>query len=453
MNGIIIALSSTICDIYFEHELPFIYEALELIDSDRKLYFEAQKQIDTHTVRAIVLGYMQGVKKGMQIKRTHKQIEVPVGEETLGRVFNALGFAIDARESKFSKYHTIHKPSLEISKQSGDIEIYETGIKIIDLLSPFIKGGKVGLFGGAGVGKTVLLMEFIHKSVSLHQGVSLFTGVGERIREGHELYEQMKESGVMDKTIMVFGQMNESPGIRYRAPLTALTMAEYFRDEAHKDVLFLIDNIYRFIQAGQEISTLLGRIPSRVGYQPTLSNEIAELEERIASTDEGSITSVQAIYVPADDITDPGVASVFSHLDTSVILSRSRASKGLYPTIDPLESHSKLFDPSIIGEEHYNVAKKVKEMLTKYKELQDIIAMLGMAQLGYKDRLTVMRARKLEKFLTQPFFVTEAFTGREGKNVSLRDTISGCKKIISGEMDELDESQFYMIGAIDEINL
>ena len=342
---------------------------------------------------------------------------------------------------------------LDISKQSGSIEIYETGIKIIDLLSPFIKGGKVGLFGGAGVGKTVLLMEFIHKSISLHQGISLFAGVGERIREGHELYEQMKESGVMDKTIMVFGQMNESPGIRYRAPLTALTMGEYFRDEEHKDVLLLIDNIYRFIQAGQEISTLLGRIPSRVGYQPTLSSEIAELEERIASSKEGSITSVQAIYVPADDITDPGVASVFAHLDTSVILSRSRASKGLYPTIDPLESHSKLFDPEIIGEEHYNVAKEVKEMLTKYKELQDIIAMLGMAQLGYEDRLTVMRGRKLEKFLTQPFFVTEAFTGREGKNVSLKDTIIGCKKIISGEMDALDESLFYMIGAIDEINL
>ena len=453
MSGKIIALSSTVCDIYFEEELPFIYEALVLEDEDKKLYFETQKQIDEHTVRAIALGYMQGVKKGTKVKRTYKKIEVPVGEETLGRVFNALGSTIDGKESSFSKKHSIHNPSLDISKQSGSIEIYETGIKIIDLLSPFIKGGKVGLFGGAGVGKTVLLMEFIHKSISLHQGISLFAGVGERIREGHELYEQMKESGVMDKTIMVFGQMNESPGIRYRAPLTALTMGEYFRDEEHKDVLLLIDNIYRFIQAGQEISTLLGRIPSRVGYQPTLSNEIADLEERIASTKEGSITSVQAIYVPADDITDPGVASVFTHLDTSIILSRSRASKGLYPTIDPLESHSKLFDISIIGKLHYSIAKKVKEILTKYKELQDIIAMLGMAQLSYEDRLTVMRARKLEKFLTQPFFITEAFTGREGKNVSLADTINGCQKIISGEMDEVDESLFYMIGAIDEINI
>lgn len=453
MSGKIIALSSTVCDIYFTDELPFIHEALVLEDGAQKLYFETQKQMDEHTVRAIALGYMQGVKKGTEVKRTYEKIQVPVGKETLGRVFSALGSAIDGKENSFSEKHSIHNPSLEISKQSGGIEIYETGIKSIDLLSPFIKGGKVGLFGGAGVGKTVLLMEFIYKSISLHQGISLFAGVGERIREGHELYEQMKESGIMEKTILVFGQMNESPGIRFRAPLTALTMGEYFRDEEHKDVLLLIDNIYRFIQAGQEISTLLGRVPSRVGYQPTLSNEIADLEERIASTREGSITSVQAIYVPADDITDPGVASVFAHLDTSVILSRSHASKGLYPAIDPLESHSKLFDPSIIGEEHYNVAKEVKGILTKYKELQDIIAMLGMAQLSHEDNLTVMRARKLEKFLTQPFFITEAFTGREGKNVSLADTISGCKKIISGEMDEADESLFYMIGAVDEINL
>lgn len=453
MNGTIIALGSTVCDIYFEDEIPFIYESLVLEDSDRQLYFETQKQMDKHTVRAIALGYMQGVKKGMKVKRTYDKIKVPIGKETLGRVFNALGFTIDGKRDKFSKQHSIHSPSLPIAKQSVDIEIYETGIKIIDLLSPFIKGGKVGLFGGAGVGKTVLLMEFIYKSISLHQGISLFAGVGERIREGHELYEQMKESGVIDKTIIVFGQMNESPGIRYAAPLTALTMGEYFRDEEHKDVLLLVDNIYRFIQAGQEISTMLGRIPSRVGYQPTLSSEIAQLEERIASTKDGSITSVQAVYVPADDITDPGVASVFAHLDTSIILSRSHASKGLYPTIDPLESHSKLLDPLIIGKEHYNVAKEVKKILTKYKELQDIIAMLGMAQLAHEDRLIVSRARKLEKFLTQPFFITKAFTGREGKNVSLKDTIKGCKKIISGEMDDVDESLFYMIGTIDEVNI
>lgn len=453
MEGTIISLSSTVCDIYFNDGIPSIREALVLKDKDRELYFETQKQIDEHTVRAVSLGYMQGVKSGMKVQRTFSHIKVPVGKETLGRVFNALGFPIDGKGGEFPQKNSIHNPSLEISKQEEGIEIYETGIKIIDLLSPFIKGGKVGLFGGAGVGKTVLLMEFIYKSVSLHKGISLFAGIGERIREGHELYEEMKASGVMDKAIIVLGQMNESPGIRYRAPLTALTMGEYFRDEEHKDVLLLIDNIYRFIQAGQEISTLLGRIPSRVGYQPTLSNEIAELEERIASTKKGSITSVQAIYVPADDITDPGVTSVFAHLDTSIILSRSRASKGLYPTIDPLESHSNLLDPSILGEEHYKTAKDVKKMLAKYKELEDIIAMLGISQLSHEDRLTVMRARKLEKFLTQPFFITEAFTGRAGKNVTLKETIHGCRKIISGELDDVDESLFYMIGAIDEINI
>ena len=340
-----------------------------------------------------------------------------------------------------------------MSAQSGSVQIYETGIKIIDLLAPFIRGGKVGLFGGAGVGKTVLLMEFIFKSVRLHHGVSVFAGIGERIREGHELYAQLRDSDVMEKTIMVFGQMNEAPGLRYRAPLTALTMSEYFRDEEGKEVLLLVDNIYRFIQAGQEISTLLGRIPSRVGYQPTLSDEIAELEERIASTQRGSITSVQAVYVPADDITDPGVASVFAHLDTSVILSRAHAAKGLYPSIDPLQSHSKMLDPLVVGEAHFRVAKAVKETLAKYRELQDIIAILGMQQLSHDDRLLVTRARKLEKFLTQPFNVTESFTGRKGKSVPLSETIEGCEKILSGAADAVDESRFYMIGSIDEAGL
>jgi F-type H+-transporting ATPase subunit beta len=453
MNGMIVALNSTVCDIYFEEEIPTVFEILVLKTEDRELYFETRKQLDEHLVRAVALGYMQGVKKGMRVRRTYEPINVPVGEETLGRIFNALGGTIDAKGDAFSHYESVFEPSLGVSAQSGTVKIYETGIKIIDLLAPFIQGGKVGLFGGAGVGKTVLLMEFIFKSITLHHGVSVFAGIGERIREGHELYAQMLESGVMEKTIMVFGQMNEAPGIRYRAPLTALTMSEYFRDKEHKDVLLLVDNIYRFIQAGQEISTLLGRIPSRVGYQPTLSNEIAELEERIASTPEGSITSVQAVYVPADDITDPGVASVFAHLDTSIILSRSYAAKGLYPSIDPLESHSKLLDPLIVGEEHYRVAKEVKEMLAKYKELQDIITMLGMQQLSHEDRLIVTRARKLEKFLTQPFFVTESFTGRKGKSVPLSDTIAGCEKIISGEMDDIDESRFYMIGKIDEADL
>lgn len=450
MNGIIVALNSTVCDIYFEEEAPFIFEVLVLEMPRRKLYFETRKQLEGKLVRAVALGYMQGVKRGMPVQRTHAPLKIPVGKKTLGRVFNALGNTIDTKEAEFSQHRSIFQPSLGVSAQSGNVKIYETGIKIIDLLAPFIRGGKVGLFGGAGVGKTVLLTEFIFKSISLHHGVSVFAGVGERIREGHELYQQMLESGVMDKTIMVFGQMNEASGVRYRAPFTALTMSEYFRDEEHKEVLLLIDNIYRFIQAGQEISTLLGRIPSRVGYQPTLANEIAELEERIASTQEGSITSVQAVYVPADDITDPGVASVFTHLDTSIILSRAYASRGLYPSIDPLASHSKLLDPLSVGEEHYRVAKEVKAMLVKYKELQDIITMLGMQQLSHEDRLTVTRARKLEKFLTQPFFVTESFTGREGKSVTLAQTIAGCKKIMSGEMDELDESRFYMIGEIDE---
>jgi F-type H+-transporting ATPase subunit beta len=453
MQGTIVALNSTVCDICFEEGLPSVFEILTLKMSGRELRFETRKQLDAHHVRAVALGYMQGVKNGMKVERTYERVKIPVGEETLGRVFSALGEPIDDKGGEFEHYRSIFKPSLGVSTQSGSVEIYETGIKIIDLLAPFIRGGKVGLFGGAGVGKTVLLMEFIFKSIALHHGVSVFAGIGERIREGHELYAQMLESGVMDRTIMVFGQMNEAPGIRYRAPLTALTMSEYFRDIEHKEVLLLVDNIYRFIQAGQEISTLLGRIPSRVGYQPTLSNEIAELEERIASTPEGSITSVQAVYVPADDITDPGVASVFAHLDTSVILSRSYAAKGLYPSIDPLESHSKLLDPQIVGEEHYRVAKEVKEMLVKYKELQDIITMLGMQQLSHEDRLIVMRARKLEKFLTQPFFVTESFTGRVGKSVPLSDTIAGCEKILSGEMDEVDETRFYMIGSIDEADL
>ena len=453
MQGTIVALNSTVCDIYFEGEVPSIFEILLLKTDERELGFETRKQLDAHHVRAVALGPMQGVKEGMAVARTQERIRVPVGPETVGRVFDALGRPIDGKGDGFSRSRVVFKPSLEVSEQSGGVQIYETGIKIIDLLAPFIRGGKVGLFGGAGVGKTVLLMEFIFKSVRLHHGVSVFAGIGERIREGHELYAQMRESDVMEKTIMVFGQMNEAPGLRYRAPLTALTMSEYFRDEENKEVLLLVDNIYRYLQAGQEISTLLGRIPSRVGYQPTLSNEIAELEERIASTRRGSITSVQAVYVPADDITDPGVASVFAHLDTSIILSRAHAAKGLYPSIDPLQSHSKLLDPLIVGEEHFRVAKAVKETLVKYRELQDIIAMLGMQQLGPEDRLLVTRARKLEKFLTQPFHVTESFTGRKGKSVPLSETIEGCKKILSGAADLIDESRFYMIGSIDEADL
>ena len=453
MEGRVTSLTGNVCDIYFEQELPKIFEALKIELEDKTIYLETQKQLDSHTVRALALGFLQNVKPGQRVKRLYSALKTPVGEKVLGRVLNVFGEPIDEKESNFDIYEEIHKPSPSISKQSEKIKVYETGIKIIDLLAPFIMGGKVGLFGGAGVGKTVLLMEFIYKTISLYQGISVFAGVGERVREGHELYNEMIKSKVMDKTVMVFGQMNEAPGVRYLTPLTALTICEYFRDKEKKSVLLLIDNIYRFIQAGQEVSTLLGRVPSRVGYQPTLSNEIASIEERITSTKNGSITSVQAVYVPADDMTDPGVTSVFTHLDTSIILSRERASQGFYPAMDPLASHSKLLDPYIVGSDHYETAKAVKETLSKYKELQDIIAMLGIEQLSPQDRKTVMRARKLERFLTQPFFVTEEFTGRHGKNVSLKDTINGCKKILSGEMDDIDEQSFYMIGSIDEIAL
>ena len=453
MEGKVISLTGNVCDIYFEDEIPKIFEALKIELDEKTIFLETQKQLDEHTVRALALGFLQNVKPGQSVKRLYSSLKTPVGEKVLGRVLNVFGEPIDEKESNFDQYEEIHKNSPSISKQSEKIKIYETGIKIIDLLAPFIMGGKVGLFGGAGVGKTVLLMEFIYKTISIYQGISIFAGVGERVREGHELYNEMIKAKVMDKTVMVFGQMNEAPGVRYLTPLTALTICEYFRDKEKKNVLLLIDNIYRFIQAGQEVSTLLGRIPSRVGYQPTLSNEIASIEERITSTKNGSITSVQAVYVPADDMTDPGVTSVFTHLDTSIILSRERASQGFYPAMDPLASHSKLLDPYIVGSDHYETAKAVKETLSKYKELQDIIAMLGIEQLSPQDRKIVMRARKLERFLTQPFFVTEEFTGRRGKNVPLKDTILGCKKILSGEMDEVDEQSFYMIGSIDEITI
>ncbi|WP_281951235.1 F0F1 ATP synthase subunit beta [Nitrosophilus kaiyonis] len=453
MEGKVISLTGNVCDIYFEDEIPKIFEALKIELEEKTIYLETQKQLDEHTVRALALGFLQDVKPGQKVKRLYSSLKTPVGEKVLGRVLNVFGEPIDEKEADFDQYEEIHKNSPSISKQSEKIKVYETGIKIIDLLAPFIMGGKVGLFGGAGVGKTVLLMEFIYKTIALYQGISIFAGVGERVREGHELYNEMIKAKVMDKTVMVFGQMNEAPGVRYLTPLTALTICEHFRDKEKKNVLLLIDNIYRFIQAGQEVSTLLGRIPSRVGYQPTLSNEIASIEERITSTKNGSITSVQAVYVPADDMTDPGVTSVFTHLDTSIILSRQRAAQGFYPAMDPLLSHSKLLDPYIVGSEHYEIAKAVKETLSKYKELQDIIAMLGIEQLSPQDRKIVMRARKLEKFLTQPFFVTQEFTGRKGKNVSLKDTILGCKKILSGEMDDVDEQSFYMIGSIDEITI
>ncbi|NOY39264.1 MAG: F0F1 ATP synthase subunit beta [Nitrospirae bacterium] len=451
--GIIASVQGSTVDVDFPgNNLPAINEAL-LVEGDSRLILEVHRHLSSSTARCIALCATFGIRRNMRVERTFNPLAVPVGRETLGRIINVLGTAIDGLGPLKSKLSfPIHRPSPSLSEQSTRTEVYETGIKVIDLLAPFVKGGKVGLFGGAGVGKTVLLIEFIYKAVRIHSGVSIFAGVGERVREGHELYEEMKRMGVLDNSILVIGQMNEVPGIRFRVALTALSIAEYFRDTEEKDVLLLIDNIYRFVQAGSELSTLLGRMPSRVGYQPTLSSELSELEERITSTESGSITSVQAIYVPADDITDPAVTAVMPHLDTTVILSRDIAAKGIYPAVDALLSRSKMLDRDVVGYSHYDVAREVRETLARYNELQDIIAMLGVEELSPEDRLTVTRARKLEKFLTQPFFLTESFTGRKGRHVALRDTIRGCKEILSGTYDDVDEQAFYMIGGIEEVS-
>jgi len=448
--GKIEQIIGVVVDVSFNDNIPKIYNSLEVNLSDnKKLILEVQKHLGGSMVRTLAMGSTDGLKRGIEVRDTGAGISVPVGEKTLGRIFDILGNAIDGKEEvKSEKKYEIHRPSPKFIDQSTREEILETGIKVIDLICPIVKGGKVGLFGGAGVGKTVLIQEFIHNIAQEHGGYSVFAGVGERTREGNDLYHEMKEGGVIDKVAMVFGQMNEPPGARARVALTGLSMAEYFRDEENKDVLLFIDNIFRFTQAGAEVSSLMGRIPSAVGYQPTLATEMGELQERITSTQSGSITSIQAVYVPADDLTDPAPATTFSHLDSTVVLSRSLSELGIYPAIDPLDSSSTILDPKIIGQEHYDVARGVQKVLQKYKDLQDIIAILGMEELSDEDKLTVMRARKIQKFLSQPFFVAEVFTGSPGKYVKLEDTIKGFKEILEGKHDDKNEGDFYMKGAL-----
>ncbi len=452
--GEILQVIGPVIDVEFNSgNLPEIYDALEVISDDgSKIVAEVQQLLGQNVVRSVAMSSTDGLKRGMKVVNTKSPIKVPVGDGILGRILNVLGQPVDNMgDVKADDYVAIHKPSPSLIEQNTDIEILETGIKVIDLLIPYQKGGKIGLFGGAGVGKTVLIMELIHNIAHEHSGVSVFGGVGERTREGNDLYNEMKDSGVLDKVALIYGQMNEPPGARMRVGLSTLTCAEYFRDVKHQDVLLFIDNIFRFVQAGSEVSALLGRMPSAVGYQPTLSQEVGELQERITSTKDGSITSVQAIYVPADDLTDPAPATTFTHLDASTVLSRNIASLGIYPAADPLESSSRALDPNIVGQEHYSVAKRVLEILQKYKELQDIIAILGMDELSEEDKLTVNRARKIQKFLSQPFFVAEQFSGNKGKYVKLEDSIKGFKGIIEGEYDDVPEVAFYMAGTIEDV--
>ena len=452
--GKITQIIGAVLDIKFnDGELPEINEAIKITRQDGKvLVVEVSSHLGDDTVRCIAMGPTDGLVRGMEAVATGAPISVPVGEKTLGRMFNVLGEPIDNIEAPdVEEYAPIHRPAPEFVEQATEAEILETGIKVVDLLCPYQKGGKIGLFGGAGVGKTVLIQELIRNIATEHGGYSVFTGVGERTREGNDLYYEMKESGVIDKTTMVFGQMNEPPGARMRVGLTGLTMAEYFRDKAGKDVLLFIDNIFRFTQAGSEVSALLGRVPSAVGYQPTLQTEMGALQERITSTKNGSITSVQSVYVPADDLTDPAPATTFAHLDATTVLSRSIVELGIYPAVDPLESTSRILDPRIVGEEHYKVARGVQEILQKYKELQDIIAILGMDELGEDDKLVVSRARKIQRFLSQPFFVAGQFTGLEGKYVPVSETIRGFKEILEGKHDDIPESYFLNAGSIDDV--
>jgi F-type H+-transporting ATPase subunit beta len=440
-------------DVRFEPEfLPNVLDAVIVKVGDREIVAETAQHLGNNLVRCIALDSTDGIVRGMEVKNTGKPITVPVGRETLGRMFNVLGNPIDEKPAPSAKkFYPIHRPAPSFEEREPATQVFETGIKAVDLLAPYPKGGKVGLFGGAGVGKTVIIQELIRNIASQHGGFSVFAGVGERTREGNDLYHEMKESGVLDKTCLVFGQMNEPPGTRLRVGLTALSMAEYFRDEEKQDVLLFIDNIFRFVQAGSEVSALLGRMPSAVGYQPNLATEMGELQERIASTKRGSITSVQAIYVPADDLTDPAPATTFTHLDATTVLSRQIAELGIYPAIDPLDSTSRILDPHVVGEEHYAVARQVQKILQRYRDLQDIIAILGMDELSEEDKLTVSRARKIQKFLSQPFFVAETFTGLKGKYVPLKETIAGFKKIADGLMDEYPEQAFYMVGGIEEV--
>ncbi|MDD6406039.1 MAG: F0F1 ATP synthase subunit beta [Clostridiales bacterium] len=452
-NGKIVQVMGPVVDVEFpDNDLPYIKDALEVDNHGKRCVMEVAQHVGNNTVRCIMLSASEGLSRDMEVVATGSGIKVPVGNQTLGRLFNVLGETIDGKEDLSDTEHwVIHREPPTFENQSPVIEILETGIKVIDLLAPYSKGGKIGLFGGAGVGKTVLIQELIQNIASVHGGYSIFTGVGERSREGNDLWTEMSESGVIDKTALVFGQMNEPPGARMRVAETGLTMAEYFRDVNHQDVLLFIDNIFRFTQAGSEVSSLLGRMPSAVGYQPTLANEMGELQERIASTKEGSVTSVQAVYVPADDLTDPAPATTFAHLDANTVLSRKIVEQGIYPAVDPLESSSRILEADIVGEEHYNVARRVQEILQKYKELQDIIAILGMEELSDEDKLTVTRARKVQRFLSQPFHVAENFTGIPGKYVSLKDTIKGFKMIVDGEMDEYPEWAFFNVGTIEEV--
>ena len=452
-KGKIVQVMGPVVDVEFsDHNLPCIKDALEVDNNGKTCVMEVAQHIGNDTVRCIMLASSEGLHRDMEVTATGAGITVPVGKATLGRLFNVLGEAIDDGKPVESKENwCIHREPPSFEEQSPVVEVLETGIKVIDLLAPYSKGGKIGLFGGAGVGKTVLIQELIRNIATEHGGYSIFTGVGERSREGNDLWTEMKESGVLEKTALVFGQMNEPPGARMRVAETGLTMAEYFRDKEHQDVLLFIDNIFRYVQAGSEVSALLGRMPSAVGYQPTLANEVGELQERIASTKEGSVTSVQAIYVPADDLTDPAPATTFAHLDATTVLSRKIVEQGIYPVVDPLESNSRILEPDIVGEEHYEVARRVQEILQSYKELQDIIAILGMEELSEEDKTTVYRARKIQRFLSQPFHVAETFTGIPGKYVPLEETVKGFKKIIDGEMDEYPEWAFFNVGTIDDV--
>ncbi|HLR34044.1 MAG TPA: F0F1 ATP synthase subunit beta [Tissierellales bacterium] len=451
--GKIVQVIGPVVDIRFsEDDLPELLNAIEIEKDGEKLIVEVAQHIGDDTVRCVAMGSTDGLIRGMEGVDTKAPIEVPVGRETLGRLFNVLGEAIDEKGDIDAKHYSpIHKSAPSFEEQETSSEVFETGIKVVDLIAPYSRGGKIGLFGGAGVGKTVLIMELINNIAKEHGGLSVFAGVGERTREGNDLYYEMIESGVIDKTTLVFGQMNEPPGARMRVGLTGLTMAEYFRDQEGQDVLLFIDNIFRFTQAGSEVSALLGRMPSAVGYQPTLATEMGALQERITSTKKGSITSVQAIYVPADDLTDPAPATTFAHLDATTVLSRQIAELGIYPAVDPLDSTSRILDPQIVGEEHYKVARGVQEILQRYKELQDIIAILGIEELSDEDRVIVSRARKIQRFLSQPFAVAEQFIGMEGKYVPISETVRGFKEILEGKHDDLPEQAFFMVGTIDEV--
>ena len=451
--GKVIQVTGPVLDIRFkEGELPDLHNAIEIMIEDRELIAEVAQQVGDDVVRCVAMSSTDGLVRGVDAKDTGSPITVPVGEECLGRIFNLLGDPVDNGPDPNAKERwAIHRPAPAYEEQVSATEIFETGIKVVDLICPYAKGGKIGLFGGAGVGKTVLIMELINNVAKAHGGISVFTGVGERTREGNDLYGEMKESGVLDKTALVYGQMNEPPGARMRVGLSGLTMAEYFRDVKNQDVLLFIDNIFRFTQAGSEVSALLGRMPSAVGYQPTLATEMGALQERITSTKKGSITSVQAVYVPADDLTDPAPATTFTHLDATTVLSRDIASKGIYPAVDPLDSTSRILSPDIVGKEHYEVAKGVQQVLQRYRELQDIIAIMGMDELSEEDKLTVYRARKVQNFLSQSFSVAEQFTGLPGKYVPLKETIRGFKMILDGECDDLPESAFLLVGTIDEV--